>query len=161
MLFGDSVDITSKMRRLGIRRGIVEGHFDLMAFARMLAKIAHSFAVAELGLSGFEHYLPQLILKYNSAIAGYLIGNCIRELPIPRDPPINQIAFGLTKYGMNWNVFVTIRLFAPHGTPSYSVVAGKLIPNDDPIARHGRAIRSAMLVAGAQQLPAWLPDFPR
>jgi hypothetical protein len=34
--------------------------FNLQAFVRMLAKIAHSFLAGELGLDGFNPELPQL-----------------------------------------------------------------------------------------------------
>jgi hypothetical protein len=160
MLFGDQGDIVSKMRRLGIRAAVVEGYFRLDIFAQMLAKIAHAFAVAELGFNGFEHFLPDLILGRNQSLAGYLVGQVIGTLPMPADPPTGQVAWGLTKNGADWHVFVTIRLFAPHGAPAYSVIVGKFLPTEDLINRHGSAIRSAMLAEGARQLPAWLLDPP-
>ena len=43
-------------------------------FARMLAKIAHSFAVAEAGQENFEPLLPKIILGTDVSYTGCVIG---------------------------------------------------------------------------------------
>ena len=123
----------------------------------MLAKTAHAFAVAELGLDGFEHRLAALILGKDLSLAAYLIGDYGADFPMPKRPPNHQVAWGLTPYGADWNVFVRIRLFSVHpATPAYCVIVGKLTGSPTLASRHGPALRAAMTEAGAQQFPEWL-----
>jgi hypothetical protein len=53
--------------------------FDVDSLARMLAKIAHSISVAELGVDAFEHWLPPYILGADKALP-YLIGGATDTL---------------------------------------------------------------------------------
>jgi hypothetical protein len=109
------------------KHGAIESPLLLpMAFLRMIAKIAHSYAVAELGLGGFRPYLLELILcriqELNQALQW--IG-CEPQLP-----PSTADLFSLT-----WNkviladgrrlVIVHIRLFPFFGTPHYHLVVGE------------------------------------
>jgi hypothetical protein len=48
--------------------------FDMNKFARMLAKIAHSLAAAEIGLYNFDAELPDFILGRAPDLASYLVG---------------------------------------------------------------------------------------
>jgi hypothetical protein len=83
----------------------------------MLAKTAHALAVAELGLDRFEHRLPALILGKDLSLAAYLIGDYGADFPMPKRPPNHQVAWGLTPYGADWNVFVNQIIFrAPSHT---------------------------------------------
>jgi hypothetical protein len=53
---------------------ILNYHYDLIMFARMLAKIAHSFAVAELGEENLSPLLLDIILDRGCSLIGSLIG---------------------------------------------------------------------------------------
>jgi hypothetical protein len=124
---------------------------------RMLAKIAHALAVAELGLDGFEHKLPALILGDDLSLAAYLVGDYAAPFPMPKRPPNHQVAWGITPYGADWNIFVRIRLFSVHpGVPAYSVIVGRLKGSTTLAARHGPALKAAMTGAGVQHFPEWL-----
>ena len=102
---------------------------DRVRFAQFLAKAAHAFAVAELGVSGFTPLLPEAILK-NPNLWGAsgledmeaLIGG------LPDQPPSD------TLHEIGWNTIeargkrcavVVLRLFASLGAPVYLIVVGQ------------------------------------
>jgi hypothetical protein len=99
------------------------GGFDAPTFGRMLAKVAHSYAVAERGLEGFEPVLPNLIRGIGPQYLSYYIGG---------DPGLgpqsaNRHELSLDVYNnveaLDFLV-VRIRLFADRGMPPYNVVVG-------------------------------------
>jgi hypothetical protein len=55
----------------------VEYKFNIHAFLRLLAKIAHSMAIATYGVDIFEPFLPDIILGKRPELAGYLIGQSL------------------------------------------------------------------------------------
>jgi hypothetical protein len=99
-------------------------HSDLCL---MLAKIAHSYAVAELGLAELEKYnlpLRKLILE-KAASTGHYVGGQPTKDP-PAEPGLLhklQIERG-DLHGIQF-VLVHIRLFAHLGAPQYHVVVGE------------------------------------
>lgn len=112
-------------------------HFDIGAFMRMLAKIAHAFAVAEIGLDDFDPALPDLIFNRDLSLASYLIGLSTNELPI-NEHLLHQVAWGGNRWGSQWLAGVRIRLFAAHPTSqAYTVIAGVLSPRA--VARYATA----------------------
>jgi hypothetical protein len=94
-------------------------------FSRWLAKIAHAYAVARLGLGGFEPTLLDLIHGRNLAIGPELVGSD-PETP----PPASSVLHQLDLLQHARFVVVRIRLFASssidgaHPLPVYLVVAG-------------------------------------
>ncbi|MEK9282825.1 HNH endonuclease [Bradyrhizobium sp. ISRA442] len=95
-------------------------------YARMLAKIAHSYAVARLGETTFEPLLPDLILG-KDANAPYLIGGDKSGAPLVDQPdalhdvyPQACIVTGVP------HLLIGIRLFAFMGMPRYLVVTGRI-----------------------------------
>jgi hypothetical protein len=99
-------------------------------FARMIGKIAYSFMVAELGLSGFTPHkqLIDVILNRSDNIS-YLIGGDW-DIP-PADPSghhhLQWIADVKEGYA---DVIVELRLFPAFETPVYRVVVGKISLSD-------------------------------
>jgi len=91
--------------------------------ALMLAKIGHAYAVAELGLSGFRPFLPDLILGRVEASPLYWVGE-----RTPQEPPSDQLhTIKLVRqhhpeFGDLWSV--RIRLFAQKDTLTYDIVVG-------------------------------------
>jgi len=64
-------------RRVITDKKMVSVHFDMVAFMRMLAKIAHAFAVAEIGLDDLD---PDLLdLMYGRNICTRSLSNRILE----------------------------------------------------------------------------------
>jgi hypothetical protein len=107
---------------------------DFDAFYRMLAKIAHSFAVAEYGIDSFIPFLIELIIHgKGSRPTDYYIGSPPQPAPTDRaSTPSHQL--GIDFIGLQhgaWIGVVTIRLFAHLRAPRYHVVVGEFpdIPN--------------------------------
>jgi hypothetical protein len=92
---------------------------------RMLAKIAHSYAVAELGLDGFKPCLQKIILGTDIRHLAHYVGGT-REIP-PRSNDVYEI--GLTTIQSTGNrpyLMATIRLLSDvQGMPEYWVVVGE------------------------------------
>jgi hypothetical protein len=105
-----------------------EKGFNLRAFCRMLAKIAHSFAVAEIGLQCFNPMLTDYILGKGPDVGSYLIGSdTLRDVPVPKDAPLHQVGWAPLRFGSNYLVGVRIRLCLANGpTPAYMVIAGEI-----------------------------------
>lgn len=126
-IFGH-IDIVAEMRasfRAQKNAGI---HLNGYAWLRMLAKIAHGYAFAELGLKRFEPALPDFILGRNPRLASYLIGKCVVPFPIPALPPLLMIEMkSATRTGRTYAA-VNMRLLADLGNqvPAYTVIAGVL-----------------------------------
>ena len=93
-----------------------------MAFSRLLAKIAHCYAVAEYGLNNFEPLLPDLILGKPSPL-GHLVGDGFLEEP-PEDF-LHQIKLITMRVFEAYFLVAEIRLFANLGAPRYRVAVGR------------------------------------
>jgi hypothetical protein len=61
-LKGDKTELQQFMVAMGVAKQEVVFDWHWGPFNRLLAKIAHAYAVASLGLDGFEHFLPPLIV---------------------------------------------------------------------------------------------------
>lgn len=123
---------------LGVQSFESEVALDYIKYVRFLAKIAHGFAVLYLGVDGFEHTLPQLILMNTDARFFDYVGGDIALHP-PGDPPSDARH---TMYpssvsapdGTKW-ICLNLRLFdgwsyaspqeGAYGTPHYKILAGK------------------------------------
>lgn len=102
------------------------GTINMLTFSRMLAKIGHSYAVANLGLGSFRPLLPDLILG-KSSTAPYLVGGDASTQPPATEPVLHHVYLQncLTR-GVEY-VLVAIRLFAFVGMPRYHVVVGETV----------------------------------
>ena len=92
---------------------------------RLIAKIAHAFATAELGAHAFEPWLLGLILNIEPEHAGWLIGGVLKN-ETPSLPVLHQIKFAKSmRWGDRELIIVSLRLFANHpGTPVYWAAVG-------------------------------------
>jgi hypothetical protein len=115
-------DAATRLARLGAdtaRDAVVMG---AMPLARMLAKIGHSFAVAELGMDAFEEtYVTHLILNdtpdWNYWIGGYDRG---REVEVRE---LHELRF----LRRNDDLSVIVHLFVPYCPRyAYEVIVGRL-----------------------------------
>jgi hypothetical protein len=66
------------------------GSINMLLFARMLAKIGHSYAVADLGLSMFRPLLPDFILGKSSA-APWLVGGDASSQAPDTEPRLHHV----------------------------------------------------------------------
>ena len=118
---------TQKLRDRGFR-GFASAEFDTVSFCQMLAKIAHSFAYAELG----DRFTPALIdaIRTKHGRTGeawseryHFVGGNPAERP--KSTALHELDLATTKqHTKRPLVVVRIRLFAKYGAPTYYVVAG-------------------------------------
>jgi hypothetical protein len=125
-------------KRINIAKGrlvysgslVVNYHYDLITFARMLAKIAHSFAVAELGKENFSPLLLDIVLNRDCSHIGSLIGQGEQNGGKTLDSPsLHHIWLEISDdkvSPMSWKwVVVRIRLFKPWSDVTYTIVVGR------------------------------------
>jgi len=105
-----------------------EGWFNPVLFGKMLGKIGHAFAVAELGLGlqGFRALIPDALIGKAPWHNGYLVGG--EPDQIVDSKKRLEVRFGRKKLfsGREFGV-VRIRLFGHLGAPVYYVVVGEVI----------------------------------
>jgi hypothetical protein len=103
-------------------------HFRHYPFCRMLAKIAHSYAAAELGQAflGYEPMLTGIIREEDGVVPTDFVGG---ELDVPVAEPAVLHSLSRRHVCVNEEVYlvVTIRLFAFMGAPIYQAVVGRRI----------------------------------
>lgn len=93
-------------------------------FARMLAKIAYSYAVAELGLNSFRPLpmtLDTILCRTNNV--SYSVGGDWK-IPAPDPEGFHRLRMGFRVESNRVLVTVEIRLFPAFETPQYRVVVG-------------------------------------
>lgn len=117
-------DLGKRADKLGGKVNLIaRGGFDALLFGRTLAKIAHSFAVAELGLRGFRPLLNDLILGKPTRHAAQFVGGVLS--PEPKAQERNEISINrLSGVRQDYHV-VRLRLFADLEMPTYEIVAGE------------------------------------
>jgi hypothetical protein len=108
--------------------GWVVAKFDAFAFARMLAKIGHSLAVAELGLGSFRPLTLDFIFGRANNLSRVVGGSEDEE---PSADSLHWLRlrdhFHVEKGGLVQRFVVAqIRLFACWGTPTYHVAVGEM-----------------------------------
>jgi hypothetical protein len=102
------------------------GRVGPLDYAKMLAKIAHSYAVAKFGESTFESLLPDLILGKN-ANGPYFVGGDKSGAPLVDQPKIlHDVYPQACDLNGEPHLLIGIRLFAFMGMPRYLIVAGKM-----------------------------------
>lgn len=101
---------------------VIIGEFEPLRFARMLAKIAHGFAVGELGLDGFTPNTLGLIRGETDNYAQFVGGGI-------GDSFDNAGLHNINRYTHNdtGDIAITIRLFASLSAPIYHVLVGRLV----------------------------------
>lgn len=97
---------------------------------RMIAKIAHTYVTAELGLGNFRPLLLDVI-KNRSDYPTYLVGGVPDELP-PSADNMHELSFRGIPVGDRMLLVVGVRLFANLGFPGYICVAGEVSPATPP-----------------------------
>lgn len=115
-----------------------DGRLSLRAvpveFARLLAKIGHCYAIAELGANSFHPLAPDVILGRDAHI-GEIVGgdfpDTVTSTPDDLEPPIPDAGHlldldYLLRPGRPPLVIANIRLFASISTPTYRVVVGEV-----------------------------------
>lgn len=91
-------------------------------FGRMLAKIAHAYAVAELGLAGFNPLVTHIIRGERPFFLTHYIGS--QPVTTDKGGDLHELDFDKTGLGAGMLVIVRVRLFATYNTPAHLVVVG-------------------------------------
>ena len=109
--------ITSDLQAYSI---FPESKSDIPAFCKMISKIAHSYAIAKLGIEGFLPLLNPIIISDQLDHCMHYIGSLNSDEP-PRDM-LHELGFVDFR---NINaIFVRIRLLSKLGTPTYVIAVG-------------------------------------
>ena len=126
--FGEKLNrLKAKYRasRVGIMGIEPSARGDKDDYGRMLAKIAHSYASAELGCGNFRPFLANAIRGIRPHYLPYFIGSALGKSPPYTD--LHQIAIDNTGLGGKF-IIVKIRLFSNRDTPTHYVVVGEINP---------------------------------
>ncbi|MBA3075721.1 MAG: HNH endonuclease [Anaerolineae bacterium] len=115
-------ELQEYMKTEGLR--VKLGSISILIFCQMLAKIAHSFAIANLGEKAFHPLLSDLILG-KSITPQYLVGGDVSAI-LPEQKNVLHDIFlqNCLSNGIEYTL-VGIRLFAFMGMPRYHVVVGE------------------------------------
>lgn len=99
-------------------------NLDASVYGRVIAKIAHAFAVAKFGIDGFRPTLPKYILESEPLKLGTYVGGD----PISTDSPSEafyEVSAEWEQWGNARLLMVRVRIFANRqASPVYLVVAG-------------------------------------
>jgi len=117
----------------------VETEFSIPAFAKLIAKIAHAYAVFRHGVEGFDPFLADFILGKDFPYPFYFIGGEARVEPREKCPwhlMDSRLVGTRPVVGNIWvprqqPILVRVRIFADLGAPIYQAIVGKY--------RHDRA----------------------
>jgi hypothetical protein len=109
------------------------GRIEPGLYARVLAKIAHGYAVAEVGIDGFHHALPSLILGKSDDFC-HLVGSKPDIPPENTAGPIFDLAWsiifiGKGPFSKKPYLAIEVRLFPFFKSPEYQIIAGELTDN--------------------------------
>jgi hypothetical protein len=125
---------TARKKRVSLNQG--GGSVD--DFAKFLAKIGHSFAVAERGIHGFKPVLLNAVLDRRPMYLSYYVGmSVIGTEPLPPRPDVHEINIREEQINRRNLLVVRIQLFADipiynprnrklTGMPAYDVIVGNL-----------------------------------
>jgi hypothetical protein len=118
----------------GGRVSLNQGGVHVDEFARFLAKIGHSFAVAEQGLSNFNPFLLNAVLNKRPMYLSYYVGMTTAAGSLT--PDVHEINIREEKVDGRDLLVVRIQLFADIGVvntdgsisniPAYDVVVGQI-----------------------------------
>lgn len=90
--------------------------------ARMVAKIAHAYAVAELGIDSFNPLALDVVLNQTEDV-GYTVGGTLDDVP-PVEGGAHLLEISYDGIVPNVFIIVGVRLFSSLGAPVYHVVVG-------------------------------------
>ena len=122
----DEMEMQSKFPNWNREHIIIPRPYE---FARLLAKIAYSYAAAEYGIEGFTPFITDIILGYSVDYFHLIGGSWYPQPAIPHGDHITdiRITFKTERLALLW---VEVRLFSEVSTPAYHVVVGEIDFND-------------------------------
>jgi hypothetical protein len=121
--YGLFVHLEELARTLGVVEIMPTAKVQTHEFSLLLAKIAHAFAVAELGGNAFHAFLPAMIMDADTSNSANYVGG----LPAvePRSSNLHEVFFDSGVCTEPDIIAVRIRLIASAETPTYYVAVGR------------------------------------
>lgn len=117
--------LLATMRKFDVHE-LSSGAIETTKFARFLAKVAHSVAVHDFGLDGFDPFLTDYIITGRGGVNYWVGGRRQDDPPVPTTCDIHPMVSSVG------TILVYIRLFAHLGAPTYHVVTGHRRPGPLP-----------------------------
>lgn len=112
--------LQSLTEELGVCSLMPESHAEVTAFCKLLAKIAHAYAIAELGFESVKSVVAPFIVTETLDHCLHYIGSQDSD-----EPPTDQLhELEVAQRLSDSLLIVKIRLLAKLGTPTYYVVVG-------------------------------------
>jgi hypothetical protein len=111
-------------------KGFAVGAFETRSFVQLIAKIAHSHAVALLGVDSLEPLLLDVILGRSHSV-GHLVGGTMSDEPA--EPLLHSVHLEERIVESERLLISFVRLFANLGAPRYHAVVGRLPLNAPPL----------------------------
>jgi hypothetical protein len=127
---GQAATRQRKLKAAGLRGALAIAKIDVFAFMRVLAKVAHGFAVHNVGLGGFRPTLLPIISGESNYVSHYVGGTFISgpgpfpwpTLSVPYQIIPFEVPIGGEQYlGARIRLFATVRPL----TPIYTVIFGQ------------------------------------
>lgn len=112
-------------QRLGVASVMPTAKCLTTPFCLMVAKIAHAFAIAELGNS-FQPFLSEMILRADTSNCKQYVGGLPQAEPASASLHELSFDFGSERCARRGVIVVRIRLLASLETPTYYVAAGRV-----------------------------------
>lgn len=106
-------------------KGIYLSRFQPWPFMRMLAKIAHAYAIAEYGLTNFTPLTLDVILDRSDSIASHFIGGSLEQFQEDNEY-LHHIWTETLSTGARHYLVIQMHLFSLFGGAKYHVVVGEL-----------------------------------
>jgi hypothetical protein len=96
-------------------------------FGRFLAKIAHSYAVAKLGVGMFIPFLTRAVRNEYPMNLSHYVGGQVSQYKPKGMVALHDLSIGLCSAPAFKSelIFVNVRLFAPFSLPSYEIIVGQ------------------------------------
>jgi hypothetical protein len=127
---GDLNERMEKLRQPGDKSYSFVNSFKADIVARAVAKIAHTLAIARLGLGSFQSYLPGVILGEDPNI-GFLVGahappTSSTPLPVGTTTTPHNLSLRAMRADDGPPILVvSVHLFPFTGAPSYDIIVGE------------------------------------
>jgi hypothetical protein len=123
-----NTDTAERLQRLGPKVVLPAG-FDVPTYARLLAKTAHAYAVAQCGIASFRPLLLDVILQDEARNIPRFVGGRVGMVPgTDRHRfSVEWQRVELRPVGWREYLVVSMSLFTDLDMPSYDVVVGKRV----------------------------------
>lgn len=133
---GPDAHYAALSKELGVAAIQPIGQCDVPTVCQTLAKVAHSYAAAELGVGTFSPFLTSMITDGDFSNRAKFIGGLMYNEPASKN--LHEVSFDSHTCCRPDIVSVRIRLFAALDTPAYFVAVGRRQRSRSHVPRAGQ-----------------------